>query len=123
MFILHTISEFLITLWRGQFRPNLGPKNVFLFNFTRILSFFGTEKILVFSNIFGFPAVHWAPNWSKTVNFGCLPFKLKFKSLKDFLNTVFALLETTSGQNSATLNNIWGSKDPNNSKKGPFHGC
>ena len=55
-------------------------------------------KILVFSNIFGFPAVHQAPKWNKTVNFGCLPFKLKFKILKDFSNTVFVLPEATSGQ-------------------------
>ena len=56
-------------------------------------------KILVFRNIFGFPVVDCAPKWNKTVNFGCLPFTQKFKNLKDFLNTVFFLLETTSGQN------------------------
>ena len=55
------------------------------------------EKILAFSNIFGFPAVNWAPKWNKTVNFGCLPFKLKSKLLKDFSNTVFILLETILG--------------------------
>ena len=49
--------EFLITLWhrhRGQFRPSLGPKKMFLlFNFTRILGFFwdlGLTQYLWFSS-------------------------------------------------------------------------
>ena len=43
-------------------------------------------KILVISNIFGFPVVHWAPRWNKTINFGGLPFKLKFKiEILDFV--------------------------------------
>ena len=50
-------------------------------------------EILVLSNIFGFLAVHWALKWTKTVNFGCIPFEPKFKILKDFSNTVFLLLE------------------------------
>ena len=94
-----------------HFRPQ---ENVsFLFNFTRILSFFWDlglalfdipkdvvfAEILGFSNIFGFPVVNWATKWNKTVNFRCLPFILKFKFLEDFLNTVFSLLETTSCQN------------------------
>ena len=45
-------------------------------------------EILVFSNIFGFLAVNWASKWTKTVNFGCIPFEPKFKTLKDFSNTV-----------------------------------
>ena len=28
----------------------------------------GFPEILVLSNIFGFPAVNWAPNWTKTVH-------------------------------------------------------
>ena len=55
-------------------------------------------EILVFSNIFGFPVVNYAPKRNKSVNFGCLLFILKLKTLKDF-NTVFFLLETTSGEN------------------------
>ena len=55
-------------------------------------------EILVFSNIFGFPVVNWAPKRNKTVNFGCLPFILELKVLKDFLNSVF-LIGVTSGQN------------------------
>ena len=37
------------------------------------------SEILVFSNIFGFTAVNWVSKWTETVNFGYLPFKLKFK--------------------------------------------
>ena len=95
----------------GKFRPSFDPKNDLLFNFNRILWFFWDmglmlfditkdaifAEILVFSNIFGFSALDWVPKWNKTVNFGCFPFKLKFKILKDFSNTVFVLLETTSG--------------------------
>ena len=48
-------------------------------------------EILVFSNIFGFLAVNWAPKWTETVNFSCIPFELKFKILKDFSNLVFLI--------------------------------
>ena len=50
-------------------------------------------EILVSSNVFDFPAVNWTPKWTKTVNFVCVPFESKFKLLKDFSNTLFALLE------------------------------
>ena len=50
-------------------------------------------EMLFFSNVFGFPVVNWAPKWTKTVNFRCLPFKLKFKILKEFSNPVFDLLD------------------------------
>ena len=33
-------------------------------------------KIKVFGNIFFFPGVNWAPKWTKTVNFGYVPFPL-----------------------------------------------
>ena len=59
-------------------------------------------EILVFSNIFGFLALNWAPKWNKTVNFECVPFKLNFKKI------------------SARLKNIWGSKSPKNPKRGHF---
>ena len=55
-------------------------------------------EILVFSNIFGFPAVSWAPIWNKTVNFSCISFEPKFKILKYFSDTVFFLLQIASGQ-------------------------
>ena len=47
--------------------------------------------------------------------------------MKDFSNTEFVLLETTSGQNVSNFfniwENIWDSKDPKNPEKRPFHGC
>ena len=66
-----------------------------LFDITKDIAF---AKILVFSNIFGFPVVNWTPKWTKTVNFGCVSFESKLKILKDFPNTVFVLMETISGQ-------------------------
>ena len=72
-------------------------------------------EILVFSNIFGIPVLNWAPKWKKAVNFGCLPFKLKFKILKDFLNTVFCFLETTSGQNFSNIEQCLGEQGPKKS--------
>ena len=65
-------------------------------------------EVLVFSNIFGFPAVNWAPKWTKTVNFGCVSFELKFNILKDFTNTVFVLLETKSCQNFSNIEQYLG---------------
>ena len=76
--------------------------------------------ILVFSNIFGFPAEHWPPKWNKTVNFGCLLFTLKFKILKDFSNTLFALLETTFGQNFSKIEQYLGEKGHKKPKSGHF---
>ena len=34
-------------------------------------------KIKVFSNILCFPGVNWAQKWTKTQNFGYVPFPLK----------------------------------------------
>ena len=45
-------------------------------------------EILVFSNIFGFPAVKWAPKGTKTVNFVRVLFEPKCKILKNFSNGV-----------------------------------
>ena len=99
---------FGIALW-GQFRPNLGPYFFFFFllNFTRILWFFwdlgltlfdiptdaAFAEILIFSKIFGFPAVNGAPKWTKTVTFQWIPFEPNFKILKEFSNNVFVLLD------------------------------
>ena len=74
-----------IIFWRGlrlQFIPNLGPKSLFWLVLQELCDFFwdlglmlfdipkdeGFPEILVLSNIFGFPAVNWAPNWTKTVH-------------------------------------------------------
>ena len=50
-------------------------------------------ELLVFSNIFGFPAVNWAQKWTKTITFQSLSFEPNFKILKDFSNNVFVLLD------------------------------
>ena len=49
-------------------------------------------ETLVFSNIFGFPAVNWAPKWNKTVNFRCLPFELNSKFWSIFQTLSFQTL-------------------------------
>ena len=132
--------EFPITLWcgpRGQF-INLGPKSVCFclilqefcdFSGTGDLHYFDIPKdvvfpeILVLSNVFGFLAVNWALKWTKTVNFGCIPFEPKFKILKDSSNTVFVLLEkylwSKSQQDRTIFEGVW----PKIPKKGPFHRC
>ena len=48
---------------------------------------------MVFSYIFGFPAVNCAPKGTKIVNFQCVPFEPNFKVLKDFSNNGFVLLD------------------------------
>ena len=50
-----------------------------------------SREILVFGNILGFPGINWAPKWTKTFNFGYVPFLLKLLILKDYLDTVFVL--------------------------------
>ena len=91
--------EFLMILWhcpRTQFMSNFGRKRFFfLFNFTRIMWFFWDLRLMLSDtpkgNIFGFLAVHWVPNWTKTVNFGRISFESKCKILKDFSNTVYLI--------------------------------
>ena len=48
-------------------------------------------KIKVSSNIFFFRGVNWAPKWTKTVNFGYVPFPLKEISFKDSSYSVTVL--------------------------------
>ena len=110
-----------------------GPKKcLFFLNFTRILWFFWDlwltlfdipkdvvfPEILVLSNIFGFLAVNWALICTKTVNFGCIPFEPKFKSLNDFTNTVFILLEEYLWSKSQQNRTIFGEVRPQIPKKG-----
>ena len=60
-------------------------------------------KILVFSNIFGFPTVNWAPIWTLTA------FHLSQKSrFGRIFQTVFILLETTSGQSFSKIKQYLG---------------
>ena len=115
-----------MTFWCGswgQFTPKLSPPPLFFFfllNFTRILLFsvdLGLmlfdipqdvvfAEILVFSIIFGFPVVNWAPKWTKTIKFECVPFKQKYKIFNDFPNILFVLSDTLV-KVSAKSNNIW----------------
>ena len=44
-----------------------------------------------FGNILDFVGVHWAQKWTKTINFGYVPFPFKHLILKDCSETVFAL--------------------------------
>ena len=44
------------------------------------------------------PNMDWNCNFNYNWNFNYIPFEPKFKILKDFSNTVFFLMETTSGQ-------------------------
>ena len=76
-------------------------------------------EILIFNNIFGFLTVNWAAKWVKTVNFGCFSFEPKFKILKDFRNTVFVLLRTTSG-NFSKIEQFLGEYSHKNTKRGHF---
>ena len=100
---------FRVTLWPhgGNLDPIWGPIFFFLLNFTRILWYFWDlrlalfdipkdvvfPELLVFSNIFGFPAVDWAQKWTKTVIFQCVPFEPNFKILKNFSNNELVLLD------------------------------
>ena len=130
---------FLMTLWHsprgggGDLDPIWASK--FSLSFTRTMWFlwdlalmlFGIPKdvvfaeILVFSNIFGFPAVNWAPKWTKTVDFQCVLFEPNFKSLKDFPSSVFVLLNSlwSKFQQDGT---IFGGIRARKPKKGLFHG-
>ena len=56
-------------------------------------------KILAFGSILGFPGITWEQKWTKTFNFGYVPFLLKHLILKGCLSTVFFLWDTTSGRN------------------------
>ena len=47
------------------------------------------RKILFFGNILCFPVVNWVQKWTKTVNFGYVPFPLKVIILEDSSNNVF----------------------------------
>ena len=48
-------------------------------------------KFKVFGNILCFPGVNWAQIWTKTQNFGYVPFPLKDISFKYYLYSVIGL--------------------------------
>ena len=80
-------------------------------------------EVLVFSNIFGFPTVNWAPIWTKTVNFNCIPFQQKLKIFEGFFKNCFSYLRLHLVKVSTRSNSVWGSKSPENPKNGLFHRC
>ena len=100
---------------------------VFLINFIKTLWFIWnlvlvlldihkdvvSEKILVFGNILCFPGLNWAQKWTKTFNFGYVLSPLKHLILKDCLETVFLLRETTSGRDFSKLVPYLGEKEFN----------
>ena len=101
MVLRQAMPEFVLTLWagpRGQFVTILGPENEFIFiNYIRTLRFMWDlalvlfdsikaivfRKILPFGNIFCFPGENRSQKWTKTVNFGYIPFSPKDIILKD----------------------------------------
>ena len=72
-----------------------------------------SDKILVFGNILCFPGLNWAQKWTKTFNFGYVLSPLKHLILKDCLETVFLLRETTSGRDFSKLVPYLGEKELN----------
>ena len=130
--------EFVLTPWAspgGQFRPILALKNgVFLIIFIIILRFIWdlgllsfdspkvvvSGKILVFGYIFSFLGLNWAQKWTKTENFGYVPFVLKHRISKHCSYTVFLLWWTTSGPNFNKFEPYMGEKGPRNPQKGPI---
>ena len=121
------------------FKKSILPQEwIFWVNFIRILWFiwdlvlvlFDIHKyvvsgtILVFSNILGFPGVNWAQKWTTTFNFGYVLFPLKHLILKDCLETVFVLWDTTyRWSNFQQTVHYLGEKGLRNPPKGLFHGC
>ena len=74
-------------------------------------------KIKVFGNILWFAGVNWAQIWTKTVNFGYVPFPLKDISLKDCSYSVTGLLYSTSGPNFSKIEAYLGGKGLKNPPK------
>ena len=97
----------------------LGPGSLTLFDIPKDVV---VADILVFSNIFAFLAVNWAPKWTKTLdqNFQCVPSEPNFKILKNFSSNVFVLLDylwSKFQQDRTIFGNIEAKKPP---KKGHF---
>ena len=67
-------------------------------------------KILVFDNILCFPGVNWAQRWTKTVNFGFVPFTLNDISFRDSSYSVIGSSYSTSGPNFSKIGLYLGEK-------------
>ena len=74
-------------------------------------------KMLVFGNILCFPGVNWAQKWTKSVDFGYVPFPLKDISFKDCSCSVIESSYSTSGPNFSKIGAYLGEKGLNNPPK------
>ena len=117
---------------QGPFCAHFGPKKwVFLINYITIMWFMWdlglvlshspkdvvSGKIKVFGNILCFPGVNWAQKWTKTQNFGYVPFPLKDISFKDSSYSVIGLWYSTSGPNFSKIEHYLGEKGLKNPPK------
>ena len=68
-------------------------------------------------NKISFTNITWTKTLTKTVSFEYVPFRLKYQILKDCLNTVFVLSESTSGQHFRQTEPYLGQKGPRNPLK------
>ena len=89
-----------------------------LFNITKDTVF---AEIVVSSNIFGFLVVDWTPKWIKSANLGCVQFKPKHKSLKNFQTMCFSYWRLPVVEIATKSNNIWGCKSSKKPQMG--HRC
>ena len=126
MVLLRTMWEFVLTLW-GGLRGIFGP----IFNYIRIMWFMWdlglvsldspknvvSGKILIFGNILFFPGVNWAQKWTKSVNFGCVPFPLKDICFKDSSYSVIGSSYSTSVPNLSIIGAYLGEKGLKNPPK------
>ena len=83
-----------------------------------------SRKILVFGNILCFVGVNWAQKWTKSVNFGYVPFPLKHLILEDCSETVFVLWKMClwlKFQQTRVI--FWGERAQKPPKRGYFMGA
>ena len=103
---------------------NLGPILRSIWDLELVLSDIPIDavfgKTLVFGKILRFLGVNWAQKWTKTENFGYVPFVLKYLILKSCSHTVFVSWWTTSGPNFNKFELYLGEKGPRNLQKRPI---
>ena len=107
-FFLIIFIRILRFIWDLEFVSSDSPKDVV------------SAKSLVFGNVFFFLVVNWAQKWTKTLNFGYVPFVLKHLILKHCSHPVFALWWNTSGPNLNKFEPYLGEKESRNPQKGPI---
>ena len=77
-------------------------------------------KIFVFGKNFCFLEEDWGQKWTKTENFGYVPFVFKHIILKHYSYTVFILWCNTSDPTFYKFNPYLGGKGPRSPQKGPI---